>query len=234
MSDITADTVTTARPAAVPARIHRVHGALPTTTDRRAEFLGNPLSPRSGAFRILRHRIAERGDPRVLLVTSANDGEGKTTCALNLALALCESGRYRVLLVEANTRRPALATVLNMDVSLCWLEQLAHHHQIPDAPWTVVELHNLDFLLARERPTPPAPMHGPTVTAALDSLRVAYDFVVVDTSAVLTGLDVPILEDACDGIVLCARARRSRGRAVRKALEHVTAEHVLGTVLVDV
>jgi Mrp family chromosome partitioning ATPase len=234
MSDITADTATEARPASVPARIHRVHSALPATIDRRAEFLGNPLSDRAGAFRILRHRIAERGDPRVLLVTSAGDGDGKTTCALNLALALCESGRYRVLLVEANTRRPALATMLNVDVSFCWLEQLAHHRQIPDAPWTAIEMHSLDLLLARDRGTPPAPMHGPTVTAALDSLRVAYDFVVVDTSAVLTGLDVPMLEDACDGIILCARARRSRGRSLRKALEHVTAEHVLGTVLVDV
>jgi Mrp family chromosome partitioning ATPase len=233
MTDITADTATEARPT-VPARIHRVHSALPAAVDRRAEFLGNPLSERSGAFRVLRHRIAERGDPRVLLVTSANDGEGKTTCALNLALALGESGRYRVLLVEANTRGTALASMLNLEVPLCWLDQLAHHRQIPDAPWTAIEMHNLDLLLTRERTTPPGPMHGPVVTAALDSLRVAYDFVVVDTSAVLTGLDVPMLEDACDGIILCARARRSQGRSLRRALEHVTAEHVLGTVLLDV
>ncbi len=234
MTDITADTASPRDMPVVPARIHRIHSALPTTVDRRAEFLLHPLSERSGAFRVLRHRIAERGDPRVLLVTSATDGEGKTTCALNLALALRESGRYRVLLVEANTRRPVLGALLGLTVPVCALEQMVHHRQSPEAPWTTVEVHNLDVLAVAPRKEPLSCMHGPSVTAALDSLRVAYDFVVVDTSAILTGLDIPMLEDACDGIILCARARRSRGRALREALEHVTTRHVLGTVLVDI
>lgn len=80
--------------------------------DRRAVILRNPLSARAASFRVLRHRLVDQGDPKAVVVTSAQDCEGKTTCALNLAWALAESGRNRVLLLEVNTARPALAGLL--------------------------------------------------------------------------------------------------------------------------
>jgi Mrp family chromosome partitioning ATPase len=204
--------------------------------DQRAAILRDPLSARAASFRVLRHRLADRGDPKVLVVTSAEDGEGKTTCALNLACALAESGRNRVLLLEVNTGRPAVAGLLGFLPPGCFFEQLAQHRTEPTRPWTVAQVapHDVDVLAVQPRPEPRPPLHGPSLLAAIASLRAAYAYTVIDTSSILTGLDVPLLEDAADGIVIAARARHTRGRALTAALEQAGASRVLGVVLVDV
>jgi len=224
-------------PGAAPLAVglERTRVAMPVEIDPRAAILRNPLSARAASFRVLRHRLAERGDPKVILVTSALDGEGKTTCALNLALALAESGRHRVLLLEANTRRPALASLLGFAPPACFLEQLTQRRTDPARSWKVAQLptHDLDVLAAQARSEPRAPMHGPTLIAALASLRAAYDYTVVDTSSIITGLDVPVAEDAADGLVLTARTRQTRGRDLKIALGRVGVARVLGVALID-
>jgi Mrp family chromosome partitioning ATPase len=69
--------------------------------------------------------------------------------------------------------------------------------------------------------------------AAIASLRAAYDYIVIDTSSILTGLDVPLLQDVADGIVIAARGRQTRGRALHAALEQAGVSRVLGVVLMD-
>jgi len=82
------------RDSAGVLNVHRVEQE--RGTDRRLLMLEAPDSQAAAAFRVLRHRLVRNGEPKVMLVTSPNVGEGKTTCALNLALALCEAGRARV------------------------------------------------------------------------------------------------------------------------------------------
>src|SRR4051812_33115113 len=71
----------------------------PVDPDHRLILLRDPDSARAASFRVLRHRLEQRGNPRTIAVTSAEEGEGKTTCAANLAMALGECERARVLLV---------------------------------------------------------------------------------------------------------------------------------------
>jgi Mrp family chromosome partitioning ATPase len=218
-----------ARPAAGPepnpnwpghavkaAVVERVLVRTAAQVDDRAPILADPLSARTASFRVLRHRLVDRGDPKAILVTSAQDGEGKTTCALNLAWALAESGRNRVLLVEANTGEPAVARLLGFLPPGCFLEQLAQHRTEPARPWTVAQVgpHDVDVLAVRP--------------------RAAYTYLVIDTSSILTGLDVPLLEDAVDGIVIAARARQTRGRTLATALAQAGTSRVLGVVLLDI
>src|SRR5262249_31102421 len=91
-------------------------------SDPRLVMVRAPDSPAAAAFRVLRHRLIERDGLRTVLVTSPRVGEGKTTCAVNLALALCEAGRARVLLLEANFRRPAIARMLGFRPPVCFSE----------------------------------------------------------------------------------------------------------------
>lgn len=217
------------------SEVERVPVDLPEDIDARAALLRDPLSARAAAFRVLRHRIAQAGDPRTILITSANDGEGKTTCALNLALVLAESGRNRVLLVEANTQTPVLTVLLGFATPACALDQITRHRTDPIRPWQVARItsHALDVMAVQPGDEARPPLHGPSLLAAITGLRSLYDYVVIDTSSVLTGLDVPLVENATDGIVLVARARRTRARHVNAALDQIGCARILGVALLD-
>jgi Mrp family chromosome partitioning ATPase len=223
-------------PTARSADVELVPVKLAAEVDPRAALLRNPLSARAASFRVLRHRLTDGGNPKVILVTSAQDGEGKTTCALNLALALAESGRHRILLLEANTGRPELAGLLGFAPPVCFIEQLAQHRSEPACPWVVAQIAscNLQVLAVQPRTAPRPPLHGATLMAAVASLRGAYHYTVIDTSSILSGLDVPLVQDAVDGIVVAARARHTRGRHLTAALDQVGTARVLGVALIDV
>src|SRR4029079_12751955 len=80
-------------------------------------LLSNPRSILSEQYRILAHRVrdeAQRTGARVITVTSAVGGEGKTTLAINLAIALSRTCEGRVLLVDADLRKPRVAEYLEV------------------------------------------------------------------------------------------------------------------------
>src|SRR5262249_13243769 len=68
---------------------------LPEEIDPRLVMLKDPYSVRADAYRALRHRLSASGDPRIIAVSSAAPGEGKTICSINLAVALREGARGR-------------------------------------------------------------------------------------------------------------------------------------------
>src|SRR4051812_46748799 len=82
--------------------------------DPRLALVADPDSERSASFRVLRHHLLEVGRPQVVVVSSPLHGDGKTTVALNLALALAECGRAKVLLCDAHLRRPQIANVFKL------------------------------------------------------------------------------------------------------------------------
>jgi Mrp family chromosome partitioning ATPase len=226
------------RPEVPKAVVELVTAALPAKVDPRLALVREASSPsaRAVAFRELRHRIVERGDPRSLLVTSANDGEGKSTCAVNLAFALAESGRWRVLLVDVNVRKPAVAALLGLRPPACFLDQLAGHRQEVNAPWAVVDLQPIGLHVLAIDPGQGElrALHGPTFTAAMDRLCAAYDYLVLDGGAILKGAETAIIADSVDGLVFVAHAQRTRARQARKALALFSAADIVGTVLVDI
>ncbi|MDB5218668.1 MAG: ATPase involved in chromosome partitioning-like protein, partial [Myxococcaceae bacterium] len=100
------------------------------TPDPRPVILCDPDSERASGFRVLRDGLLAKGLPRVLAVSSAWPGDGKTTCATNLALALAEQTRERLLLVDANFFAPSLASMFSID------EYATSAHGGPQAqPW---------------------------------------------------------------------------------------------------
>jgi Mrp family chromosome partitioning ATPase len=208
----------------------------PGELDPRIILIREPDSSRAASFRVLRHRLAEKDDVRTIVVTSAISGEGKTTCALNLALALAESGRSRVLLVEANVRAPSLGAVLGFRPPECFLDQMTRHRDRPDAPWTVVEtFYKTLHVLAvqpdrRDKPI----LDAPGYTLAMERLHDAgYDFIVIDTPPVLGHADVNLVEDLADGVVLATRAKLSTGRALKRAVDQLQPVEIFGVVLLD-
>jgi Mrp family chromosome partitioning ATPase len=190
---------------------------------------------RSAAFRALRRRLAEQKDPHAILVTSAQDDEGKTTCAANLALALVESGRRSVLLVEANLRRPKLSEIFGFQPACSFADQLAAHREQIDGPWQTTELRpaGLHVLAAAPGATGDEVLHGPTFSASITRWRCAFDYVVVDGPSILESCDASIIHDSVDAVVMVVRSGVSRNRTVKRALEQISADMVAGIVLMD-
>jgi Mrp family chromosome partitioning ATPase len=210
---------------------------LPERPDRRLILVREPDSARAASYRVLRHRLQERGDPRVIAVTSAERREGKTTCAVNLALALGECGRARVLLVEANLRAPALAELFGFLPPECFSAQMRRHKDKPLDAWSVVEAHSPSLhVLAVNPETVGRPLlDGPAFAIAIEMLvQSAYDYIVIDTPPVLGAADVNLIEDSADGVVFTAWSRMSSGRALRQAVEQLAPAKLLGITLLDV
>ena len=204
--------------------------------DPRLELVIDPDSERSAAFRVFRHHLLEIGRPQCVVVSSPHQGDGKTTAAANLALALAECGRAKVLLVETHVRRPQLASMFKFVPPWCFAEQLAAHRHQPMLPWSLIEIPSLWLHVGAINPRIEKTqlLDGPAFAIAIERLRLAgYDHIVVDGPPVLGSADVNLMADAADTVVLALRARRSTTRDLRRAIEQIGANKVAGTVLVQ-
>ena len=221
-----------------PPKIEVVQHEMPDDgpLDRRLVLVRDSDSTRAAAFRVLRHHILERGQPKVVAVSSPNDRDGKTTTAVNLALAMAECGRGRVLLIDGNLRRPELAGVFRFVPPWCFAEQLQVHREQPLLPWGVVEVRSMWLHVAAINPRRDAGKvrDAPSFGIALERLRMGpYDHIVIDCPAVLGTADVNLIQDAADGVLLVARRRTTTVRDVRRAVEQLTPTKVLGTALLE-
>lgn len=224
--------------AGVPARLPDIivnRHPLPHALHPDLVMLTRPDGPRAARFRALRHRLAERRDPRCILVTSAGAREGKTFVATNLALAIAELHRYRVLLVDGHLRRPELARRFGLERGqhACLLSQLEHHREYPDAPWRVTalgrcDLHLLAIALSTDRSRV---LDGPAFALAIERLRQTYDYVIIDGAPVLDGPEVNLIEDSVGALLFAARGGHTSGRQLKTAFEQVSPTDVLGVAL---
>lgn len=204
--------------------------------DPRLTLVIDPDSERSASFRVLRHHLLEIGRPQVVIVSSAQPGEGKTTVALNLALALAECGRAKTLLVETHVRRPQFTEVFKFVPPWCFAEQLAAHRHQPSMPWSLIDIPQLWLHVAAINPRIALTqlLDGPAFAIAMERLRLAgYDHIVVDAPPVLGSADVNLMADAADSVVFALRARRSTTRDLRRAIDQLGGAKVAGTVLLQ-
>ncbi len=204
--------------------------------DLRLVMLEEPDANRAASFRILRHHLMDHGRPQVIVVSSPSPGDGKTTCAVNLALALAECGRARVLLVEACLRQPQLSEIFRFTPPWCFAEQLAAHRQQPLMPWSAVHLPEMWLHVAAMDPSLDNRqlLDAPAFTIAMERLRMGkYDHIVVDAPAVLGSAEVNLIQDAADGVIMVARAKKTTVRTMRKAVEQLTPTKIIGSVLLQ-
>ncbi len=207
---------------------------LPPTCDSRLVVLREPDSTRARSYRLLRHRLLAHGDPRVISVTSAEPGEGKTTTAVNLALALADETMARVLLVEANLRRPALGMLFGYEPSESFVGRMAEYRDATP-PYAVAAILGTRLQVAA---LPPAIAAGARLdrtlfSVALHELRDVFDYVVIDAAAMLESADADVTSGCADGAILTVRAAKSTRSAVRRAVEQLAPARIFGTVLLD-
>jgi capsular exopolysaccharide synthesis family protein len=199
-------------------------------------LLRQPNSAVSEAYRILRTNLQFYGvsTPMTrLMVTSAVPGEGKTTTACNLAIAMAQAGK-RVILCDADLRRPSVGRVLGIGsetglTSLLLDRALPVDQALIDGP-----VPGLRVLLGGPLPPNPGELLGSVAmqerAAQLEPLA---DLIVFDSPAMLGVADSTILASHADGILLVVAAGKTRSDLVRRAkasLEQVSSP-IIGVIL---
>ncbi|HWC10644.1 MAG TPA: polysaccharide biosynthesis tyrosine autokinase, partial [Acidimicrobiales bacterium] len=196
----------------------------------------DPTAAAAEAYRTLRAALlfsSSNDDMRSILVTSSVAAEGKTTTAANLAMTLARSGS-KVLLVDADLRRPSLHRLFTLDNEKGLTSVLLGHVPPADAPIPIDVLGPgaLDVLVAG-----PDGWEATEVLASgragpwLEGLRRSYDHMVVDSAPVLSGADPLALARLSDAILLIVRmgTRRRDVEMAQQRVEQVSAS-LLGVV----
>jgi succinoglycan biosynthesis transport protein ExoP len=194
----------------------------------------NPRSPVAEAYRELRTGLllSTAAELRVIAITSAASGEGKTATSTNLAVVLAQLGR-RVLLVDGDLRKPRLHQVFHVSNRVGLVNQLTGTAE-PDAVVLKTEIPNL--WVTPSGPIPPNPselLSSPRMRDWIEAAKEHFDIVILDTPPTLAVTDGTILGAMADGVLLTLRAgkvTREDARACRDRLQFAGVR-VLGVAL---
>jgi polysaccharide biosynthesis transport protein len=176
---------------------------------------------------------------QLLVVTSIEPEEGKTTVASNLAIALAETGR-RVLLIDADLRRPRLHSVFNVcnDWGLAdLLHASAMEDEVPlDALVRPTSIPRLWLVPSGPGvPTIPSLLHSDRLRRLLQRFRKEFDLVLIDSPPMALFPDARVLGRLSDGLVIVVRANRTSRKSLRTVQQRLIQDQipVLGTILND-
>jgi polysaccharide biosynthesis transport protein len=168
--------------------------------------------------------------PRVLAISSANAGDGKTTVVSNLAIALAQAGQ-RVLLIDGDMRLSRLHQIFEIDHSAGLSEVLAGKTRMTVRETKVPNL----FLLPAGTSGDGNLLFKPSLSEHIKRLRTEFDMLLIDTPPMLQIPDARVLGRHADAMVLVIRAARTSRHAARLACARLADDGIplLGTVLTD-
>ncbi len=176
------------------------------------------------------HQLQVERGLRSLVVTSAVAGEGKTLTATNLALTLSESFHRRVLLIDADLRRPSVAGLFKANVPQGLTDALADDGGSV-VPLVAVSEHLSILTGGKADPDPASKVTSARlkdlIAAAVDS----FDWVIIDTPPVNLFSDASLMSMLVDGVVLVVRASNTSSLHVQRAIAAITPERIVGAVL---
>ena len=194
-----------------------------------------PKSPISEAYRALRTNIQYTHidrSLRTLLVTSPGPGDGKSTSVANLAIVMAQMGS-RVLLIDADLRRPVLHSLFNIDRRVGLSNVLVGRAEIADAV-TSTDIENLHIMPCGALPPNPSELLGSSaMLRTLEALKQEYELVLFDSPPVIAVTDAAVLARLVDGVFLVVKAGQTSKEAAFRSytlLNQVKAK-VLGTLL---
>jgi len=187
------------------------------------------------AYRALRTSVllsAASRAPQSLLVASANAGEGKTSTAVNLALALAQCGSS-VLLLDCDLRRPYVARMLNIENQRGMSTFLTGNDKIEDV---IQQTRQENLWVIPSGPSPPNPaelVSSQPMGKMLETLRARFQHIIIDSPPLLVVTDATILSTMVEGVVLVVESGVTPRKLIlraRKVLDSANAR-LLGVVL---
>jgi protein-tyrosine kinase len=217
-----------------PVMAQAFTGELLRGVDPHIETLHRPMSLIAEQFRTLRSRL-ERSDLdgriRTLAVTSSIKGEGKSLTAANLAAVMASDTTKRVLLVDADLRRPRQHTLLSLAPSPGLAEvlqgQATYEDVVRATPWF-----ELSVVMAGNAEGHPAELlASPNFASFMERVRQDFDYAVIDTPPLQPISDVQFLTDNVDGVILVVRANKTSKGLLKHSVEGLPPGKIVGAVL---
>ena len=238
-----------AQPVTVPlapvpftiSRISEIASAGQVHIDPHIVSATNAMSPIAEQYRILRtnfQSLSLRSGSKVIVVTSAVNGEGKSVTATNLALTMARQENLKVVLVDADMRKSTVPK---------WLGLPERHHEglstvlnrdgILNGSLVKLQAPPLAVLPAGPAAEHPAELLGSiNMKRLLAALRAQFDLVIVDAPPLLPVADPGIIATQADGVMLVVRAGKTQRKTVLQAQELLKKmkANLLGCVLTHV
>jgi succinoglycan biosynthesis transport protein ExoP len=202
----------------------------------RLPVLTDPQSIASQQYGILALKVAgwmRQNGGRILTITSATGGEGKSLTALNLSMAVAASSPGKVLLVDCDLRLPQVHERLGLKTATGLSDLLTGTGT--DISTCVSRLGSLDIIASGSTPANPSNLIASgRMLELLDRLRQEYQLVILDSPPIVPIADSHILAGLADGVLLVVRARQTRPELFQHAVESLGATNLVGVVLNDV
>ncbi len=193
-----------------------------------------PSSIEAEQYRALRHMIEQlhrSAALSVIAISSPDAGDGKTTTTINLAGALAQAADARVLVVDADLRGSNVATDLGIDEAPGLVDLILRTDLALETAVQVCPDLNLSVLPAGRPPSAPYEvLKSPRVAELLAEARQKYDYVIVDTSPLVSVPDSRVLEKWVDGFVIVVAAHRTARRLVEEALSLIAPTKIVGMI----
>jgi succinoglycan biosynthesis transport protein ExoP len=194
-----------------------------------------PLAAPSEAVRRLRTNLQfiDIGNrSKSIVISSSIPGEGKSTIAINLAVSLADAGA-RVILVDADLRRPSIAEYLGIEGGVGLTTVLIGRAEVEDVVQPLGRT-SLDLLAAGQIPPNPSELLGSTAMAdLLERLSAAYDMVLLDSPPLLPVTDAVVLSNLAGGALVVVGVDRIHRPQLLQSLESLetAGAHLFGVVM---
>ncbi|HEY7120716.1 MAG TPA: polysaccharide biosynthesis tyrosine autokinase, partial [Tepidisphaeraceae bacterium] len=222
-----------------------VLGVVPHIKTRRGALTAGrtvalePMSETAESYRTIRTAVyfgTPDGASKRLLITSPSPGDGKSTMASNLAIAMAKAGQ-RVVLLDCDFRRPTQHKVFELETEVGLSSVVAGQATLEQALRSSPAVEGLDILPCGPLPPNPAELlNSQNFADLLDQLANTYDHVLIDAPPVLAVTDARIIAAICDQTILVLRAEKSTRNmslAARDGILSVGGQ-LLGVVVNDV
>jgi capsular exopolysaccharide synthesis family protein len=235
--------------AVMPQPVRTAATPLKKTSDSECRTLpvhltvNNPILPfDSGSrrsieeYRVIRTKLQHHpAQPRVIAVTSAGPGDGKTVTSINLAGAMSLNAGARVLLIDGDLRRSSIARLLGLPPEPGLTDLLSRNCTLEESLVRLQQFPNCFVLPAGTHSThPPELLDSTGWRELLVLLRQSFDHVILDTPPVAAVADYQLIEAICDGVVMVARPDHTRRSAFKAAAASIDQTKLLGVIVNDV
>lgn len=199
-----------------------------------------PLFPFDGGhsraaeqYRIVRTKIGHHPDqPRMIVVSSAGAGDGKTVTAVNIAGALALKNDVKVLLADADFRRSSISALLGLPATPGLAGVLAGCCTVEEAMIRIEQFPNLHVLPGGKRVANPVELlDSDRWRATCAFFRKQFRFTIFDAPPIAAVADYDLIQMACDGVIFVARPDHTNRTLCSETLEAVPKEKLIGAVI---